>query len=69
MASKTLYIVQGLSRTPLLFIPRYLTNLFFQTYFQKENLENRKSENLKFRNFQLTNKCPEKLDFLNPYGN
>ena len=28
MALKTLHFVQGLSRTPLLFIPRYLTNIF-----------------------------------------
>ena len=28
MALKTFHIVQGLSRTPLLFIPRYLTNMF-----------------------------------------
>ena len=27
MALKTLHIVQGLSRTPLLFIPRYLANI------------------------------------------
>ena len=25
---KTLHFVQGLSRTPLLFVPRYLTNIF-----------------------------------------
>ena len=58
MASKTLHIVPGLSRTPLLFIPRYLTNIIFENIFQQQNLENRKSENLKFQNFQLTNKCP-----------
>ena len=29
------------------------------------NLENRKSENLKFQNFQLTNKCPVGCFFLN----
>ena len=28
IAIKTFHIVQGLSRTPLLFIPRYLTNIF-----------------------------------------
>ena len=50
MAFKTLYFVPGLSRTPLLFILRYLTNLFFQNYFQDkwkseiENLKVRKSD-------------------------
>ena len=29
MALKTLHFVQGLSRTPLLFIPRYLANICF----------------------------------------
>ena len=28
MAIKTIHVVQGLSGTPLLFIPRYLTNIF-----------------------------------------
>ena len=32
----------------------------FQKYFpKKQNLENRKSENLKFQKTQVTNKCPE----------
>ena len=52
MASKTLHFVQGLSRTPLLFIPRYLTNLFFEHILQKEamsKIEKSKIENkLKF---------------------
>ena len=40
---KTLHFVQGLSRTPLLFIPRYLTNMFFEHILQtKRNLENLK---------------------------
>ena len=47
MALKTLHFVQGLSRTPLLFIPRYLTNKMFTHILQKENLDNRKSENPK----------------------
>ena len=34
MALKTFQFVPGLSRTPLLFIPRYLTNIFFRKYFQ-----------------------------------
>ena len=36
MALKTLHFVQGLSRTPLLFIPRYLTNVFFKNILQKQ---------------------------------
>ena len=61
MASKTPHIVQGLSRTPLLFIPRYLTNIFFKNVFKNNNnnLENRQSENLKFQKPRFTNKCPE----------
>ena len=35
MALKTFHIVQGLSTTPLLFIPRYLTNIFFEHILQK----------------------------------
>ena len=42
MAFKTLHIVQGLSRTPLLFILRYLTNLFLKI----KNLEIWKSKSL-----------------------
>ena len=45
MALKTLHFVPGLSRTPLLFIPRYLTNLFFQHILQKETIS--RNENLK----------------------
>ena len=36
MVLKTLHIVPGLSRTPLLFIPRYLTNLFFESISQQK---------------------------------
>ena len=49
MALKTFHFVQGLSRTPLLFIPRYLTNIFSENSLQKENLENQKSENPKIQ--------------------
>jgi len=42
MAIKTLHIVQGLSRTPLLFIPQYLTKYSAK----KTNPENRKSGSL-----------------------
>ena len=49
MALKTLHFVQGLSRTPLLFIPRYLTNIFSKIFSKKkisriENLEIWKSK-------------------------
>ena len=44
MALKTLDFVKGLSRTPVLFIPRYLANIIFENMFQQTNLENRKSE-------------------------
>ena len=37
MVFKTLHFVQGLSRTPLLFIPRYYTNICFENILQKEN--------------------------------
>ena len=36
MAFKTFHIAQGLSRTPLLFIPRYLTYIFVQKHFAKK---------------------------------
>ena len=36
MASNTLHFVQGLSRTPLLFIPRYLTNIMFENISPKQ---------------------------------
>ena len=45
MAFKTLHFVQGLSWTPLLFIPRYLTNIFPEHILQKKNLHNRQSGN------------------------
>jgi len=41
MAIQTFHICQGLPRTPLLFIPRYLTNICFNLILQKnENLVN-----------------------------
>ena len=36
MALQTLHFVQGLSRTPLLFIPRYLTNIIFENIFPRK---------------------------------
>ena len=38
MALKTLNFVQGLSRTPLLFIPRYYTNIIFENMLQTEKI-------------------------------
>ena len=47
MALKTLHFVQGLSRTPLLIVPRYLPTKNSHKYFEKnKNLENRKSSSL-----------------------
>ena len=45
MALKTLHFDQGLSRTPLLFIPRYLTNIWSENNLQKEQIS--RIENLK----------------------
>ena len=62
MALKTFHFVPGLSRTPLLFIPRYLTNICFKNVLLKQkNLENRKSGNLNIGKPRFTNKCPEGL--------
>ena len=59
MAFKTLHFVQGLSRTPLSFIPRYLTTRFFETDFAKrKNLENQQSENLEIQKPRFTNRSP-----------
>ena len=49
MAVKNIHFVQGLSRTPLLFIPRYLTNIFFKIMFPQKNSI---IENLKIWNFK-----------------
>ena len=54
MALKTFHFVQGPSRTPLLFIPRYLTNIFFEHILQIEEIsKNRKYENLKNRSWKV----------------
>ena len=58
MARKTLHFVQGLSRTPLLFIPRYLTNTFSKNVLPETNLENQQSENLKIQKTRFTNRSP-----------
>ena len=48
MALKTFHFVSGLSRTPLLSIPRSLTNIFYRRYcLGKIKTENQKSGNLK----------------------
>ena len=59
MAFKTVYFVQGLSRTPLLFIPRYLTNTIFENILQKDKSRESKiwkSENPKTG---FTNRSPD----------
>ena len=54
MVLKTLHFVQGPSRTPLLFIPRYRTNIFFENILQIEEIsKNRKYENLKNRSWKV----------------
>ena len=58
MVLKTFHFVPGLSRTPLLFIPRYLTNIFPEHILQKENIENHKSENLEIPKPRFTNRSP-----------
>ena len=45
MAFKTIHFIPGLSRTPLSFIPRYLTNIFFEHILQKQQIS--RIENLK----------------------
>ena len=54
MALKTLHFVQGPSRTPVLFIPRYLTNIFSGNILQiEESSNNRKYGNLKNRSWKV----------------
>ena len=48
MALNTPHFVQGLSRTPLLFIPRYLTNIISEKIIKRIS----RIENLKIRNFK-----------------
>ena len=51
MALKTFHFVQGLSRTPLLFVPRNLATRFPKNSLQQTNkFGNHISENLKFKN-------------------
>ena len=56
MALKTFHFVQDLSRTPLLFIPRYLTNIFFKNISQKEQFS-------EIRNLAISKFDPGKLKF------
>ena len=51
MTLKTFHFVQGLSRTPLLFIPRYLTNIFFKKILQRKHISRIKNPKIwKFQN-------------------
>ena len=54
MALKTLHFVPGLSRTPLLFIPRYLTNILFKNILQKEEIS-------RIENLEISKVDPGKL--------
>ena len=56
MALKTFQIVQGLSRTPLLFIPRYLTDIFFKNMLQQWKIDNEKLDNLNIQKTRFTNR-------------
>jgi len=58
MAFKTLHFVQGLSRTPLLFIPRYLTNIFPGNIQTNVNKKKTIMEQLKIQKTRFTNRCP-----------
>ena len=48
--------VQGLSRTPLLFIPRYLTHIFSKIILQKDKISI--IENLELQKPRFTNRSP-----------
>ena len=63
MALKTFHFVQGLSRTPLLFISRYLTNIISEHILQKEKLEHRKSAIRNSQNPGFTYDLPCKVAF------
>ena len=60
MALKTFHIVQGLSRKPLLFIPRYLTNIVFKYILQKQKKKKKKKKNgnLEIQKSRFTNRSP-----------
>ena len=58
MALKTLPIVQGLSRTPLLFVLDISPPDFSKICCANRNPENRKSDNLKIQKPRFTHKCP-----------
>ena len=55
MVFKTFHTVQGLSRTPLLFIPRYLTNVCFENILRKYKIS--RIGNLKIPKPRFTNRC------------
>jgi len=59
MALKTIHFVQGLSRTPLLFIHRYITNILFEHILQKkQTTDNPKADNLELQKPRFTNRSP-----------
>jgi hypothetical protein len=64
MAFKTFHFVPALSRTPLLFVPRCLTNIFFRKYFSKKS----KTENSKRRAPEFGSKSAQKIIGLVNYG-
>ena len=54
MTLKTFHFVPGLSRTPLLFFPRYLTNIFLQNISLKKQIsKNENQQNLKNRSWKV----------------
>ena len=57
MALKTFHFVQGLSRTPLLTFPRYLTTRFSNNMLQTKLIS--KFNNLEIQKPRFTNKCPD----------
>ena len=70
MALKTLHFVQGLSRTPLLFIPRYYTNICFENVLQKQNknsiieqMEKNTKNIIRKLTFQCTRNGPQNPPF------
>ena len=57
MVFKTFHIVQGLSRTPLVFIPRYPTNIFPESISQKSKIS--RIGNLEIQKPRFTNRSPD----------
>ena len=61
MALKTIRFVQGLSRTPLLFVSSISHSHMFRTCFCKtdKKIGNPKSGNLEIQTTRFTDKCPD----------